>query len=402
MADYHSYASLQAPYRRWSSTLSELALPPIVTDFNWDFEDTLYDAVGHLWPDLRGWIMLQAPTDIDANGSSRADNIEASDYAAIIDPDSSQRHSTLERVGFSSTYHASLTRFHKLTLSRTPVSPEAFSIARTLMQVFAACEYFPDDLLDCDINPFFLIYVSAECDLPLPHGFSRKLFWKHLDGIVRAQCWRGLNTVHNQASASTGVHGRAVQVAAATRLEFSQQDDPEAIVNKLIALLQDNARRPESNGLTLYQLKLAITGSRWEVSSHVGTFRHDAVDLGASMDVASFAILDTLTRLLPHWRDGILQVHTNDICVMWGVRGIYSGVWHVVRTICAEYGVQLRVRLIEKLGFHVPPQDDYMAGPSRGILRNRKVVTAVMTSLAATGQQDTTLYRKMQSYLMVE
>ncbi|KAH9971631.1 hypothetical protein BJV74DRAFT_889347 [Russula compacta] len=348
MAEYPSHASLQAPYRRWSSTLSELAPPPIVTDFNWDTGYTLYRAVGHLWPDLQGWIMLQAPTDMDANGSSQADSIEASDYAAIIDPDSSQRHSTLERVGFS-------------------MSPEAFSTARALMQIFAACCYSSEDLLDCDINPFFLIYVCAECDLPLPNGFSRKLFWKHLDGIVRAQCWRGLISVQNQASTSTVVHGGAV---AATRLNFSQQDDPEAIVNTLVARLENTVLPPEPTGLTLYSLKLAISGSRWEVSSRVGTFRHDAVDLGASMDVASFALLDTLTRLLSRWQGGILQVDTNDICVMWGVRGMYSGMWHVVRAICKEHGVQLRVRLAEKLGFHVPPQDDYVAGSPKGTLRN--------------------------------
>jgi hypothetical protein len=41
-------------------------------------------------------------------------------------------------------------------------------------------------------------------------------------------------------------------------------------------------------------------------------------------DVASFTLRDTLTCWSPHGRGGILHVHTNDICVLRGIRGAYS------------------------------------------------------------------------------
>jgi hypothetical protein len=100
MADYRSYPSHQTP---WSSTSSYLACPQITTEFRGYAWNCLHRAVLNLWPSSKDWIMLHAPADMDANGSSREGNIEVSDYAAILDPYNSRNHSTLERVGFSST-----------------------------------------------------------------------------------------------------------------------------------------------------------------------------------------------------------------------------------------------------------------------------------------------------------
>jgi hypothetical protein len=273
------------------------------------------------------------------------------------------------------------------------VSHEAFTIARALIQELAACGHNFHGLLHCDVNPFFIIYACADCNLPLPDGFSRKLFWKHLDGIVRAQCWSGLDFTHGQAGTSTGTQGRAI----AARLQFSWQDDPEAIVNKLV-FLRNTARPPEPTNLFPHELRLIISGCRWVASSSVGSFWYEASDLGPK-DVASFALLDTFTRWLPRWRGGILQVHTNDVCVMWGVRGTYSGLWHEVRALCAQYDVQLQARLGEQPSFNARRRDDYAGKSPNRALRDPEVVNAAVEWLMLHGKQGSAAYRKMLDHL---
>ena len=58
-------------------------------------------------------------------------------------------------------------------------------------------------LLDAGINPFFIIYACADCGVPLPPFFSLELFWKHLDAIIGAQCWRGLGADRTAIQTST-------------------------------------------------------------------------------------------------------------------------------------------------------------------------------------------------------
>jgi hypothetical protein len=182
-----------------------------------------------------------------------------------------------------------------------------------------------------------------------------------------------------------------------SRLQFSWQDDPEAIVHKLV-VLRNTARPPEPTNLFPHELRLIISGCRWVASSSVGSFWYEASDLGPK-DVASFALLDTFTRWLPRWRGGILQVHTNDVCVMWGVRGTYSGLWHEVRALCAQYDVQLQARLGEQPSFNARRRDDYAGKSPNRALRDPEVVNAAVEWLVLHGKQGSAAYRKMLDHL---
>jgi hypothetical protein len=113
---------------------------------------------------------------------------------------------------------------------------------------------------------------------------------------------------------------------------FPQQQDPEDIVGTLL-VLRNTGRLPTAEPLpAAHELLLVIDGAQWTAStSSFGRFSYATADL-APEDLAPFALLDALTRWLPRWRGGAVLVRTNDVCVMWGIRGYArSGVWRAVR-----------------------------------------------------------------------
>lgn len=223
------------------------------------------------------------------------------------------------------------------------------------------------------------------------------------------QCWCGLGSAHGQASTSTSttVHSHV----ASTQLEFPRQDDePEAITTidhgQPVTLLPKNTGPHEHE---LHELRLIISGYRWVASSNMGTFYDEASDLD-NKDIASFALLDTLTRwLLPHWQGATLHVRTNDVCVLRGIRGDYphSGAWNAVRSICGQYGVELSAKVVERpssssgiLFARGNTRDGKCAaGTLRNALRNPDVVNAAVKWLVASGQQGSTVNRTMLSHL---
>ena len=232
---------------------------------------------------------------------------------------------------------------------------------------------------------------------------------------AHAQCWCGLSSAHGQASTSTSttVHSRVVS----TQLEFPWQDDeddgPEAITTighgQPVALLPKNTNTTGPNERE-HELRLIISGYRWVASSNMGTFWHEASDLD-DKDIASFALLDTLTRwLLPHWQGSSLHVRTNDVCILRGIRGDYShsGVWNAVRSLCGQYDVELSAKVVER------PSSSGMlfargntrvgkcaAGTLRNALRNPDVVNAAVKWLMESREQGSTVYRTILSHLTV-
>ncbi|KAI9507131.1 hypothetical protein F5148DRAFT_1207825 [Russula earlei] len=288
-------------------------------------------------------------------GFSRADNLETSDYApTVFGPYDSPKYSTVrpDRVWGSCTCF-SARRFLRPILSRTTVSTE------------------------CDAGLSTWDDTSVDYDTLLPNGPCQKRFRKHLDGILRARCRCGLDPTNGQESTSSGLHRRA----AASRPDF------EAIMDQLVAL-DDAVGSPESHVKhTVHELRLTISGYRWMASSVVGTFRSEARDMEAE-DIATFALLDTLTRWLSHWRGGILRVHTNDGCIAWGILGTQVGLWPMVHTLCAQFGVQLRANLVEQSEFFGRPRDEYgeRSPPSRA-LRNPDVVNVAVKWLTASGRR---------------
>ena len=204
---------------------------------------------------------------------------------------------------------------------------------------------------------------------------------------------------------------------ASSQFEFQWQDDeddePEAITTigygQPVTLLSKNTNtsRPHE-----HELRQIISGCRWVASSNMGTFYHEASDLD-DKDIASFALLDTLTRwLLPHWQGGTLNIRTNDVCVLRGIRGDYShsGVWNAVRSLCGQYDVELSAKVVERssssssriLFARGNTRDGKCAaGTPRNALRNPDVVNAAVKWLMASGQQGSTVYRAMLSHLTV-
>jgi hypothetical protein len=193
------------------------------------------------------------------------------------------------------------------------------------------------NLMDSGINPFFVIYACADCRVLLPADFSRELLWKHLDAIIRAKCWRGL-----------GPRNPPSDVGDVPR-KYSRKDlqqDPEHIVRKLLAL-SIGGRAPAPNPGPVYQLKIAISKHEWTMKAQVGIVRYKAGDLDES-DIASLAVIDALTRVLPYCRGGILEILSNDVRLLWGIYSVAfgdpSGAWSVVGYVCKSYRVELRVK----------------------------------------------------------
>jgi hypothetical protein len=225
-----------------------------------------------------------------------------------------------------------------------------------------------------------------------------------------AQCWCGPGPAHGQASTSTSTTTRNRVVT--TQLGFPWQDDdedePEAgaiIDHSLLVALPNNATTEPHE----HELRLIVSGYRWVASSNIGTFWHEASDLDDE-DIASFALLDTLTRWLPHWQGGILLVRTNDVCVLRGIRGGHcdSGVvWHAVRSLCGQYDVRLSVKVVEPSSGTL-----YARGNTQEVktaaatlrtraLRNPDVVNAAVKWLMESGQQGSSAYRTMLRHLTV-
>ncbi|KAI9461566.1 hypothetical protein BJY52DRAFT_1185393 [Lactarius psammicola] len=347
----------------------------------------LRSVVGDLWPDLQEWIMHQTPTEEDAVWFGCAGSCKHAHHEYASSPQIDWERSSQERVGFS-------------------MSPDAFEVARVIVQELADRGYAFDCLLSADFNPFFMIYAFAHCNIHLPRNFSRQLFWKHLDAIVRFQRWSGLKSARSSSS-SSGSGATGMRRAPLRMRAFPREDDPEDIVGTLLAL-RNTGRLPipPPTARQTHELLLVIDSAHWAASSSsLGRFSY-AVDDLAVEDVASFALLDALTRWLPHWQAGALEVRTNDVCVMWGIRGhARSSAWGAVRALCAQYDVVLRrAELVDHRsedyartggnggrGAVVPP----------GPLRNPDVVSAAVKGLAALGKESNTTYRAMVRHLVV-
>ena len=282
-------------------------------------------------------------------------------------------------------------------------------MARAIVQELADRGHSFDCLLHSNFNPFFMIYAFAACNVHLPRKFSRQLFWKHLDAIVRSQRWSGLKSARSISSSgrsTTGTH----RVPPQMRL-FPRADDPEDIISTLLALR--NTGRPglpiaEHQQRTTHELLLIIDDTHWTASSpSLGRFSYVADDLAAAEDVAPFALLDALTRWLPHWRGAALDVRTNDVCVMWGVRAQHAcaGAWRAVRGLCALYDVALR--RAELVDHRSEDHHDARASANGnrgrrgapGPLRDPDVVNAAVKELAALGQGRDSAYRAMVRHL---
>jgi hypothetical protein len=232
---------------------------------------------------------------------------------------------------------------------------------------------------------------------------------------AHAQCWCGLGSAHGQASTSTSttVHSRVVS----TQLEFPWQDDEDVTTidhGQPVALLP-KSNNTNTTGPHEHELRLIISGYRWVASSNMGTFCHEASDLDDKDIIASFALLDTLTRwLLPHWQGGTLHVRTNDVCILRGIRGgaAYShsgGTWNAVRSLCEQYDVELSAKVVQRSSSSGiwfarggnTRDGKCAAGTVRKALRNPDVVNAAVKWLMAYGQQGSTVYRTMLSHLTV-
>ncbi len=207
-----------------------------------------------------------------------------------------------------------------------------------------ACDLLPkhstdlECLIDRGLNPFFAIYACADRGIPLPDKFNRQLLWKHLDAILRAKCWRGLGSGRAKAQHNTSTDPETI---LSNPPNFSRrEDDPEGIMRCLLKLSQ--AQVP------VHEIQIAIKDYQWIVKAQVGTVWYQAGDLYGD-DLACFVVIDVLTRLLPSCRDGILEIQTNDLRLLWGVQGPRSGAWSVVWAACEEYEVQLRAKWSERV-----------------------------------------------------
>ncbi|KAI0282910.1 hypothetical protein BC826DRAFT_1179817 [Russula brevipes] len=232
-------------------------------------------------------------------------------------------------------------------------------------------------MLEAGINPFFILYACADCDVPLPRFFSLELFWKHLDAIISAQCWRGLG-----AERTTVQNGWALPISPDT--DFSpENDDPEGILEVLLALsLQSEPpKHVDDSAKPVHELRIVVTEDQWVAKCKLGRLWYDASNL-ADKDVAPFAMLDTLTRVLPRWSGGILQIQTNDVQLLWGVcRGPPSGAWTVVRQICRSHRIELRAKWAALKSYDIFLPANRAMREAFVPVRDKNVVNAVVEGL---------------------
>ncbi len=240
------------------------------------------------------------------------------------------------------------------------MSSKAYETACELVRSLATTRTDLQVLMNSGINPFFMIYAFADCGIPLPNCFSRELLWKHLDAILEAQCWRGLGS--NQT--------------------LNRNNVPFTL---------------EADSMPVHKLNIVITDNYWVANGDMGTIWYDAQDL-EDEDVASFAMIDTLTRVLPHCRGGILEVRSNNVRLLWGVCGAPSGAWPVVMSICRGHDVFLRGRWDELKGLSPRLYAHLGRGSAPVPTRNADIVDRVMEELGIL--KGTAAYRSMASHLM--
>jgi hypothetical protein len=232
------------------------------------------------------------------------------------------------------------------------VTPSTYDAACNIIQDLARRGNNLDCLIGSGINPFFIIYACADCDIPLPNYFNRELFWKHLDAILRTKCWRGLGSARGKTQ-----HRTSANADHAPLKFFRKGDDPDGTLQSLIRLSYERSRfgssptpapapALEDVPRPVHKLQITIKDFKWVVKAQVGTVWYQAGDLYDEDDIACFAAIDTLTRLLPSCRGGILEISTRDIRLMWGIGGKPSGddAWSVVQDICQYYQVSMRAK----------------------------------------------------------
>jgi len=272
------------------------------------------------------------------------------------------------------------------------VSSKAYETACELVRNLATTRTDLQVLMNSGINPFFMIYAFADCGIPLPNCFSRELLWKHLDAILEAQCWRGLGSSHAYAQNSRGT-----RVAHVSSNFCQKSDDPEGIIG-LLTLTRNNVPFTlETDSMPVHKLNIVITDNHWVANGHMGTIWYEAQEL-EDEDVASFAMIDTLTRFLPHCRGGILEVRSNNVRLLWGVCGAPSGAWPVVMSICHSHDVFLRGKWDELKGLSPRPYAHLGRGSAPVPARNAEIVNRVMEELGIL--KGTAAYGSMASHLM--
>jgi hypothetical protein len=287
------------------------------------------------------------------------------------------------------------------------VTASIYDAACNVIKDLASSRSSLQRLADGEINPFFVIYACADCGVPLPPNFNRQLLWKHLDAILRAKCWGGLGS----ARADTQQRHTSANADHVPPKLFRKGEDPDGILTSLLRIsCRDKSRfepapAPAADYVPrpVHRLQITVKDYKWVARAQMGTVWYQAGDLHDEDDIACFAVIDSLTRLLPYCRGGILEISTGHIHMLWGVGGAPSGAWIVVQDVCMEYQVKLRATWTELRGpdpcerinpaemITVPPRDrDVVNAVARGFEQNQLYGEAYQCMMSHL-QQVTTL-----------
>jgi hypothetical protein len=188
------------------------------------------------------------------------------------------------------------------------VTPSSYDAACKIIKGLSQADV--DNLANGEINLFFVIYACADSGIPLPDRFSRQLLWKHLDAILRAKCWRGLG------SARANMHHTSAGADHVPPNIFRKgEEDPDGIIQSLLKLTCSRWRSPFDPASAsasaavdvprrVHRLKITIRDYEWVAEAAVGTVWYEAGDLYDDDDIACFAVIDSLTRLLHSCQGG--------------------------------------------------------------------------------------------------
>jgi len=218
------------------------------------------------------------------------------------------------------------------------VSSRAYSLAVDIVEMLSKKGDL-QFLVDVGINPFFILYACADACVPMPSSFSKEFLWKFLDSIVRGQCWL-IFGAHDAAARRELLAAAAGSPAAAAPNEMY---DPEGIVRNLMSINHTGRpSRPIPTNIGVCTQCINISATHWLAQGSL-CFQHALGSLEPER-AAPFAVIDVLTQMMKVCAGGTLEIHSDDMLLLWGIYEPPTAEWLLIKDLCKAFKVNLRAR----------------------------------------------------------
>ena len=287
------------------------------------------------------------------------------------------------------------------------MTARAYDAACNVIQWLAEHNGNLEQLESHGINPFFLIYAFADCNIPLPDSFNRQLLWKHLDGILRAKCWRGLTRTRagKDDCLMRFKYRRRENTNPTPPTFFPKGEDPGDVLRDLLrhsfagnSIDPTDAPTAFDELVHTHRVQITVDDYKRVAKAQAGSVWYQAGDLRDDDDIACFAVIDCLTRLLSSCQGHTLEIASDHLPLLWGIGGAPVRAWSVVQAICNKYQVKLRLKWNARPG----PSPNARVEPAvrdAVIPRDPDVVDAVLKEFEQNGLGGGSPYQCMMAHL---